>query len=155
MGGCGLWVWQANRQYELNRQLIAALVNNDTKKALLLVNAGADPNTNFASPPPPTLKLLFNQLLHRSTIPVDDSATAFLIACGDTEPAYGDYLYNRYNAPEYVPLIETLLAHGADTNRSDWFNLSALHNAVYCHYPHVAQLLLEHGANRTHKIGRG
>ena len=66
----------------------------------------------------------------------------FSLPVEHTEPAYGDYLYNRYNAPECVPLIETLLAHGADTNRSDWFNLSALHNAVYCHYPLVAQLLL-------------
>ena len=33
------------RQYALDRRLIAALVKNDAEQGLDLVNAGADPNT--------------------------------------------------------------------------------------------------------------
>ncbi len=82
MAGMGLWVRSQQRQYALNRQLIAALINNDRKQAFALANAGADPNTRFNTPPAPTLKLLLSQLLHRSSAPVDTTPTAFMFACG-------------------------------------------------------------------------
>ena len=78
----GLWLRQAKRQYALNRQLIDALVHGDFKQALALVNAGADPNTRSTPPPAPTFKLLLHQLLHRSPVPVNNSPTAFIMACG-------------------------------------------------------------------------
>jgi hypothetical protein len=42
IGGVGLWLRAQERQYALNRQLIAALVKGDNQKALTLVKAGTN-----------------------------------------------------------------------------------------------------------------
>ncbi len=46
MGFTGLWRRAKQRQYTLNRQLIAALIHSDDRQALVLVNEGADPGHN-------------------------------------------------------------------------------------------------------------
>ncbi len=147
VGACSVWLWKANRQYALNRQLIAALKNNDTKQALVLVNAGADPNTRYNPPPVPTLQLLLNQLLRRSPVPADDSPTAFLMVCGTEwyEPNIVHAIGCK--CPEDVTLVRLMLAHRAQCNTVDVYNRSSLYYAVMRNYPHVVQLLLEHGAN--------
>src|SRR5689334_4539956 len=71
---CGLWLRAERRQYALNRQLIAALVKGDSKQALALVNAGADPNTRVKPSPMPTLLQSVKLLLYRSQ-PDNDSLT--------------------------------------------------------------------------------
>ena len=82
LGSSVVWLRAQQRQYARNRQLIAALVSNDTNQALTLVNEGADPNSRYNPPPAPSLKLMLDQLLYRSSVPADNSPTAFLLACG-------------------------------------------------------------------------
>ena len=146
-GSCGIWVWKAQQQYTLNRELIAALVRNDSKQALALVNRGANPNTRYAPPPSPTLKLLLNQLLRRPPISVEDSPTAFLLACGGNQflPDMGANVIAP--SPDDAPLVQAMLAHGANGNLSNPTNTAPLFAAVTCGHLHVAQALLEHGAN--------
>jgi hypothetical protein len=62
-GGTILWLRSEQREYVLNRQLIAALVQDDDKRALALVNAGAGPNTRYAPMPVPSFLQLWNQLI--------------------------------------------------------------------------------------------
>jgi hypothetical protein len=69
IGGTGLWLRAQQRQYALNRALIAALVKGDTRLALTLVNEGADPNTPYNPTPVPSLLELVKQLFHRSPPP--------------------------------------------------------------------------------------
>lgn len=147
VGGCGLWVWQAKRQYALNRQLIAALVNRDTKQALALVNVGADPDARCNPPPVPTVNLLLSQLLRRSPGPADSSPTAFLLACGK-EYEVVTKSHRRWTVcPQDPQLVQVMLAHGADNKATDTKKQTALHDAASCNHLEVAQLLLQHGAN--------
>jgi hypothetical protein len=53
--GALLWIRSERHQYVLNRQLIAALMQNDSRTALALVNEGADPNTRYMPTPAPSL----------------------------------------------------------------------------------------------------
>ena len=173
LAGGGLWVWQAKRQYMLNRQLIATLLSGD-KQALALINAGADPNTHYYAEPPPILKQMLNERLHRVKQPANHTPTAFLIACGaqwyehssglsmsaDTYPEEVPLGSVKVLVPDYAgqpiakngklyiyrPLVRAMLAHGADYNATDLHKWTALHGAIWSHYPHIAQLLLEHGA---------
>ena len=130
VGGCGLWVWQAKRQYALNRELISAVVVNDGRRALSLVNAGADPNVRYSELFPSGFLYALRERLHGSPMPEDNTPTAFLIVCGETYTSSLHYLHLRENAPEDMPLVEAMLAHGAKwrvTNRRYW---TALHFAV-------------------------
>ncbi len=145
VSGCGLSVWQAKRQYTLNRQLVAALLNNDNKQAIALVNAGADPNTPYATPPAPSFKRLLNQLLHRSSPPPHNDLWAFLFVCGEGwELDNGVFADHR---TEDVYLVQSMLEYGADCKGVDSENHSALSWAALRSRIHLTQLLLEHGAN--------
>jgi len=77
-----LWVLSYQRQEDLNRQLIAALLKRDPKQALAWVNEGADPNTPFKPPSPPSLTQLLNHLIHGTALPKNDTFSAFFMACG-------------------------------------------------------------------------
>ena len=59
VGTIGLWIWRLQGQEALNRQLIAALVNDDFQKALVLVNEGADPATRLRPMSAPSLRQLW------------------------------------------------------------------------------------------------
>lgn len=151
-GGSGLWVWRAKRQYALNRQLVAALLHNDSRQALALVNAGADPDTPVASPPAPTLNLLASQLLHRSLQPGSDGLTVFRFACG--RRWYQGYdgathlraLDSRY-FDEDLPLLQAMLTHGANVHARIEDNSTVLHDGVSSNRLHSVELLLRYGAN--------
>jgi hypothetical protein len=125
-GACGVWLHVQRQQYERNRQLIAALVHNDTKTALALVNAGAAPNTRQFPAPAPSLKSLLEHLLHHMPPPANDTPTAFLLACGALVlPMDG----NRLSGPppeENRPLLQAMLAHGADVHARANGNRTAL-----------------------------
>ena len=155
VGGCCLWVWQARRQCALNRQLVAALENNDTNQALVLVNAGADPDTRYNPPPAPTLNLLLMQLLHCSTVPADNSPTAFMLASGafykQPENAYDPQL-RRKDDPQ---LVQAMLTHGANLHALSAGKSTALRGAVCLNYKHVAELLLKQGANVNEQYANG
>ena len=105
---CGVWLHRERQQYRLNRQLIAAFVHNDTRQALVLINAGADPNTRAQPTPAPSFNLLLNQLLHRSPPPVNSSPTALMLACGadwTTQQEETDFLVR---VKENLPLLQAM-----------------------------------------------
>ena len=146
VGACGVWLRVQKRQYAHNRALIAALVHNDTRTALALVNAGADPNTRFDPPPAPTFKLLLAHLLHHKGLPVNNSPTALIMVCGE------DWTYSPYGSlealhlPNSASLIEAMIAHGADVNAKTIAGDTALEAAIYLRNAHVVEILLTHGA---------
>src|SRR5579859_718495 len=80
-GVIGLWLRAEWRQIVLNRQLIFALVHGDTRRALVLVNEGAAPNTPYSSLPPPSLLQLLTRPFYRPSVPISHDPTAFSIAC--------------------------------------------------------------------------
>jgi ankyrin repeat protein len=153
---CGCWLHRERQQYALNRQLIEVLTHNDTKKALALVNAGADPNTRAQPTPAPSFNLLIDQLLHRSPPPVNSSPTALMLACGAdwiTQQEETDFLVR---VKENLPLLQAMLAHGANVNAREENNLTALHEAVRAQHLHSAEMLVLHGAdiNAQNGVGR-
>jgi ankyrin repeat protein len=146
---CGWWLHRERQQYALNRQLIAALLHNDTKTALALVNEGADPNTRYGPPPAPSLKLLINHLLHHA-LPANTTDTAFIIACGSLVQMQHPYSWRQQKFPsplhEDVPLVQSMLAHSANVRTPGHSKLTALHTAVFSNHIRTAELLLQKGA---------
>lgn len=148
VGGYGFWLFQAQgHQYALNRQLIAALVKRDTSQALLLVNAGADPNTSYDPPPAPSLKHLWNHLLHHSALPAPENNTprGFQIACGRPWPDPDSLPHSTF--PEAPRLVEAMLAHHANISAKDSEGRTALRWAVVSDHRQTVRVLVEHGAN--------
>lgn len=145
---CGWWLHKERQQYADSRQLIDALERGDATTALTLVNEGADPNTRQTPPPTPTFHLLLAQLLHHSLPPTDHSPTAFLIASGIAWNLGG---YSAQELPvtldENIPLLQAMLASGADVESRDSNKRTSLHYAVWMGRWPTVQLLLQHGAN--------
>ena len=142
IGACALWVQSQQQQYARNRQLIQALMRDDTKTAFALVNAGADPNTREVPTTAPSFTILVRYLLHQSSMPVNNSPTALMFACGI-----------RWNTirtgtvEEDMPLLQAMLVQGANVNAKDFFKSDALHAAVVEARLHTVELLLKYGAN--------
>ena len=145
--GGGVWLHVRQRQYACNRQLIAALIRDDTPAALALVNAGANPNTRSAAPPAPTIQFLLSALLHRSPPTPDDSSTAFQLACGMLVEQYQGLDTDFTPAHEDAGLVQAMLAHGANVNASEPDNATPLHLAAHAGRLRTVELLLRHGAN--------
>jgi len=153
VGACGLWLRSYRRQEALNRQLIAALVNHDPKLALVLVNAGADPNTPL-KPSPPSLKLLWNRLVHRTALPRNDTPSAFLLACGAFIPNVPDARLLGLKTDE-PHLVETMLQHGAQKNAKDSQGMTTLLWSVVGKHPKTVDVLLNHGVDVNAQGGDG
>ena len=164
---CVWWVRKEQRQYALNRQLIEALANRcDIKQALDLVREGADPNTQIRPMHTPSLSQLVHQLLHPSPLPVNDSSSAFLMACGapridvsaqtvlDLRVELIDPISPE--TPHLIELVQVMFAHGANVNATP-NRFAALYCAVNFGFPsnpnpsrNLIELLLEHGADPDH-----
>ena len=120
--GCALWLRAQQRQYAINRQLISAIVQGDDKRALALVEAGADPNTRYTPMPVPSLPELVEQFLHRSPPTANFSPTAYQMATGlfwvwtDKD---GKFYMAQHGSSLDSPgtseprLLQTMIAHGA------------------------------------------
>lgn len=140
---CSYWVRAQWRQYALDRQLIAALENDDEEKALALVNAGADPTTR-ERPGRTALTDLVDQLLHHA--PSGYGPSAVSIACGaisgSDDGTFGVYC----KGPDCPALVQAMLAHGAEVNgqTGGW---TLLMGAVCSNRPATARLLIKQGAN--------
>lgn len=109
---CFLCVRTAQRQYALNRQLIQALQQGNTKEALTLMAAGADPNTRIEPLPAPTLPELVSTLLHGARSPINDSSTALMMACKE----YGrdDKGISIGSGTYHSRLVKAMLLRGAN-----------------------------------------
>lgn len=147
LGGTALWLRAQRRHYALNRQLIAALVKSDTKKALALVNAGADPNTRYTPVPAPSLQMLW-VLFHRSSPSARASygPTAFTMTCGDAWQVSNGF--DAMKMQDNVSLAAAMIVHGADVNARDQYGRTPLASTVTLGYRmNTMRLLIGHGAN--------
>ena len=152
---CGLWLHATQKQYALNRQLIDAFVNNDTEAALVLVNAGADPDTRLEPLPAPTFQLLCDTLL-RHAPPVNDSPTALMLACGRPciPVRIGPNQFKKA-AKENLPLLRAMLARGANVRARTLTDITPLTVAIMAGRVHAVELLLPLGVNVNSREANG
>ena len=141
------WLRVQRQQYARNRQLIAALVRDDTQFALALVNAGADPDTRSSPPPAPTLPILFARFLRHTPPPVNDSSTALQLACGLLVEEEQGLDTPFPPTREDARLVQAMLAHGANVNAVQSDKATALHFAARDGRLRTVEMLLHYGAN--------
>lgn len=148
----GLWLRLARRQEALNRQLIAALVKQDTAQAIGLVNAGADPNTLCEPLPPPSFRQLWNFFFRRTILRVNGGNTAFCLVCGSPLPGGGLRIGTVDDSPE---LVRSMIQHGALLNTHDAIGFTPLIWATCSDHPQTISVLLANGAeiNAVDKFG--
>jgi hypothetical protein len=137
------------RQERLNRTLIAAIKHNDTKKALALLDEGADPNSR--DEPPPHLsfwRLILDKLQGKRPAP-STAPTALLLALEENE-VHGQWVY----ASNHPQLIQALLDKGANPNVYLFPDETPLLDAVIAwvyagdgRRGDTIKLLLDHGAD--------
>ena len=152
---CVVWVRKEQRQYALDRRLIAALVHADTKRAFALVEAGANPNTRYKPTPEPTLVALLKHLLHCSPTPLNNSPTAFLMACGAGWCSIEDDFQKELPCPHSAQLVQKIIACGADVHAQTSAHESPFRGATESDCLQTAELLLSQGANIDEQVERG
>jgi len=146
MGGTWLSLYRQQQEYTRNRKLIAALTHGDTETAIVLVNAGADPNTRMSPPPAPSFNLLLRRLLHTAPPSVNNSLTAFMLASGRPLFIPGNRPLPQATLAETPALLRIMLAHGANVQARSLHH-TVLHYAVAEGQTSTVELLLEHGSN--------
>jgi len=119
-GGLGWTIYSPIRQERLNRTLLAAIKQNDTKTALSLLAEGADPNARDKPPVSFSFKRMLLQLFHKPA-PAMDSPMALTLAMGVQIQAdtYGSGLFcceDDYDEAGGVQIVKALCEHGADVN---------------------------------------
>lgn len=142
-GVWGLWLRSYRHQEVLNRQLVAALVKQDTAQALELVNAGADPNTLCEPLLPLSFRQLWNFLLHHAPLSINGGDTAFCLACGSPLPGGGDIIGMVRDSPE---LVRSMIQHSAHLNTHDDIGFTPLIRAACSDHPQTISVLLDNGA---------
>src|SRR5437879_4587451 len=75
-----VYVQRERQQYQWNRALIAAIIANDTNKAIALLDAGAGPNTREETDAPPSFWQLIRNLFTRHHHKAANGPTALLLA---------------------------------------------------------------------------
>jgi len=152
-GALGWWVQSRQRQYIRSRDLINALMKTDTRQALNLVNAGADPNTPYIVLPPPSPHQLWDYLLHRSKLRDNDSPTAFDIACGSAWTVEnGEPEGSNPPPPE---LVQAMFKHGGDLTTRDRDGWTPLFYAIHNNQRSIVAALLDDGADVNVKDNNG
>lgn len=154
VGVCVLWLHAQQRQYALNRQLIAALVQGDDKRALALVKAGADPNTCYTPMPAPSVPELVKQFIHRLSPTVNNGPTALLLACGAPWDDVTFYEVQKHR-PDAPQLVKAMLQHHAKVNVQDQDKWTPLQWAVHRQRWGTATVLLQFGADANTKAKDG
>jgi WD40 repeat protein len=154
-GGPGLEQRARQNQSTLNRQLIVALVAHDDTRALTLVMQGADPDTRYeptTDPIPPTHS---KREGHPTPPPVNDSPTAFMIACGAMWDNEDTTFYAQEHHPDTVQLLQAMLEHHANVNATAHRGETALWWAVRFNHPNMVGILLAKEADVNAKRGNG
>ena len=151
MGCLGWNAPSTTHQDQLNRALIAAIKQNDPDKALVLLVQGADPNARDEPTQNPSP---WSDKLGGKPPAPSKAPTALLLALG----SYFDLTSGRihfiprgfpYNN---FPLIEALLARGADANATDekgntpMMLLTVASMGHESETNHIFRLLIMHGA---------
>ena len=155
---CFVWVRKEQRQYALDRALIAALVKgdtkfsplleSDTKRAIALVEAGADPNTRYSPTPSPSLYEFLNRFLrHSQPRRSNHNPTALMIACSFYLQLGEDIRINEEKPQLGQELTQVMLLHGASVNTQDTEGQTALCWAIGGGNREVIQQLLDYGAD--------
>ena len=146
LAASGVWLRRTERQERLNRQLIAAIKQEDISTALLALEQGADANSRD-EPVVPALERIQNLMVGRKPLP-STAPTPLLILLW-----YDFSLHDNDIPPEKPPhehsaLVEALLAHGANVNPYDDARQCPLLYALADKKKiATARLLIEHGAN--------
>ena len=165
MVGSVVWlIYAQERQKRLDRALIAAIQAYDTRKALELLEEGADSNARDEAPEyvpnewPHHLSpwQQFLNLLRGKRLPAPAAPTALVLACSQ------EYVTaTGKKAPDNVPLVKALLDRGAATEVIDHGGIPAdmkrtpLLWATLWNKTVVSTLLIERGANVNVADGEG
>jgi hypothetical protein len=138
--------WWAVRQARLNSALITAVKRQDTRAVVSLLKQGADANAREGTPA--GLNFWHNRwdLLHRHRLAAPAGRTALVLAIEGVAQRDPD---GSYIVPhEDLPLVQTLLEHGADVNARHKGPLGPLLDfAISVDEPATVHLLLAHGAD--------
>ena len=130
------------RQTNQDRALLLAIENQDTGRAITLLDQGADANAGysrgirFGSPPE-----MFRDCL--SLLCQDQSSTSQTLLQVYRDVSWDSGFGSRV-PPENAVLVKALLDRGADPNVSNHF--TPLQSAVMSHHVSTARLLIRHGA---------
>jgi len=132
------------RQERLNRDLIEAIVTNDTPSVLTALNAGASPNAPLLPPDKrPILRRWFARIFQREP-PLRLDQTVFLVAV--------EGVRGRNTAPpENGAILKAMLDHGANINVQDEAGYTVLIIAAASDHAETVKLLLDRGANTAIK----
>jgi len=134
VGGLGWTVYTPIRQERLNRALIAAIKQNDTKQTLSLLAEGANPNVRDEPPQHLSLwRLLLDTLRGKRPAP-STAPTALLLACS----------WYPHDNPL---LVKALLDRGAQIEAKENDGATPLLIAVILNKVQVSRLLIARGAN--------
>jgi len=126
IGAVGIWYWRADRQEQLNRQLIDSIKREDTSAALVALEQGADGNARD-EPRLPGWKRLWDLVRGRRSS-LAEPAISFVV---------------RYETKEDSALIEALLSHGAHIELPDDGLPSLLWHALASNRSATARILIE------------
>lgn len=108
-GATGVWLWPKDRQEQLNRQLIAAIKQDDTAAALSALKHGADGNARDEPDVPAWLRIWY--LFGRQKPATIAARSALMLSC---ERAYEKDRKLRLEKPQdNSDLVKALLEHGA------------------------------------------
>jgi|SRR5579871_43145 len=180
VGGLGWLVYAPVRQERLNRALIAAIKQNETKKAIALLAEGADANARDTLPMNQSLwRLLLDRLRGKRPAP-STAPTALWVACcwslEDNSPRDNATMVKalldrgaaleakdleRRRTPLLCALLwgnpavsKLLIERGADVNACDLAGYTPLILAVFHNNKALVKLLLDRGAD-VNAIGEG
>jgi len=149
----GLGMQYKHRHDLLDRRLIGAVLGNDFPLATALIRQGANPNARYGPPQPFSMRRLWTELLHHSTRPLDERATAFSLACGGHNDTQQTAKWRDRSEP--AELVKFMLKNGADINAKGPYNTTALFWAVGENSPQIVAALLEHGADVNARDANG
>jgi hypothetical protein len=146
-GGLSWLMWREKRQQRRNRALIAAILHADTPAALVLLDAGADPNTHLDPDPPRSAWQLLLDRIRGRRPPPNTSDTALLLVM-DCLPERDRRGSDEFGAPlEKVVLVRALLDNGADVNAESEDGETPLLQATHWRYFATTMVLLAHQAD--------
>lgn len=146
-----VWYGRQVRQRRFDYALIEAIKKNDAKKAIALLNEGADANAVDKPYQPKTFWSMLQELWNRSkTNQTVEENGSFPSALMMTIWSYSSE--NDTDMPEdNTALIRVLLEHGANPNIRNEDGLTPLMETCHYHRLETSQALLEHGANPNAK----